>query len=31
MHGTIKGAVYGDNVKEGRLFIIDDLVSVNNC
>ena len=24
MHGTIKGAVYGDNVKEGRLFTIDD-------
>lgn len=24
MHGTIKGSVYGDNVKEGRLFTIDD-------
>ena len=24
MHGTIKGAVYGDNVKESRLFTIDD-------
>ena len=24
MHGTIKGAIYGDNVKEGRLFTIDD-------
>ena len=24
MHGTFKGAVYGDNVGEGRLFTIDD-------
>lgn len=24
MHGTIKGAIYGDNVKESRLFTIDD-------
>lgn len=24
MHGTIKGSVYGDNVKESRLFTIDD-------
>lgn len=24
MHGTIKGAVYGDNVKESRLFTIND-------
>ena len=24
MHGTIKGSVYGDNVKEGRLFTIED-------
>lgn len=24
MHGTIKGSIYGDNVKEGRLFTIDD-------
>ena len=24
MHGTIKGSVYVDNVKEGRLFTIDD-------
>ena len=24
MHGTIKGSVYGDNVKEGRLFTIND-------
>ena len=28
MHGTIKGAVYGDNVGNGRLFTIDDF---NNC
>lgn len=28
MHGTIKGSVYGDNVKEGRLFTIDDF---RNC
>ena len=24
MHGTIKGAIYGDNVGNGRLFTIDD-------
>ena len=28
MHGTIKGAVYGDNVGQGRLFTIDDFI---NC
>lgn len=28
MHGTIKGAVYGDNVSQGRLFYIDDFC---NC
>lgn len=29
MHGTIKGSVYGDNVKEGRLFTIDDFKYCN--
>ena len=28
MHGTFKGAVYGDNVGNGRLFIIEDFI---NC
>ena len=28
MHGTIKGAIYGNNVGEGRLFTIDDFC---NC
>jgi len=28
MHGTIKGAVYGDNVGNGRLFTIEDFL---NC
>lgn len=28
MHGTIKGAIYGDNVGQGRLFTIDDFC---NC
>ena len=28
MHGTIKGAVYGDNVGQGRLFTIEDFL---NC
>lgn len=28
MHGTFKGAVYGDNVGNGRLFTIEDF---NNC
>lgn len=28
MHGTIKGSVYGDNVGQGRLFIIEDFL---NC
>ena len=28
MHGTIKGAIYGDNVGQGRLFMIDDFC---NC
>ncbi len=29
MHGTIKGSVYGDNVKEGRLFTIEDFKYCN--
>lgn len=29
MHGTIKGAVFGDNVGQGRLFTINDFINCN--
>lgn len=31
MHGTFKGAVYGDNVGNGRLFCIEDFLKCRNA